>query len=105
VQLTVKDYLSWCSVTVGANAASSLGSQTVAVPANSTVALSMTPLTGFDLGDWHHTAGDTGNGDPGTVANGVSKTSVDVTTCTKCIWVCCPTSGLPNDCPTTDQCP
>ncbi len=100
--LTVKNYLSWCNVAVGNGAASAAAVQTVSATGN--VPLTATPLNGFKLGDWHHTTGDTGSGDPGTVANNTSSASVNVGDAGACVWVCCPfTNGT--GCPTTDQCP
>jgi hypothetical protein len=105
----VKNYLSWCSVQVGSNAASSAGSQTVCVPSGTTT-LVATALTGFELGTtpWHDTDGDTGGGEQGTVTGtGQSATSTAMITVSgnsDCAWVCCPNVGQMN-CPTTDQCP
>jgi hypothetical protein len=107
--LTVKNYLSWCSVAVNGMTAASAAEQQVCVAAGS-IPLSATALTGFELGTkpWHDTAGDTGSGDPGTVTgsgqSAKDATTVTVTTAPKCVWVCCETSGT-TDCPTTDQCP
>ncbi len=102
-QLTVKDYLSWCSVTVNGGAASSSAAQTVSVsPGN--VTLTASPNSGFMLGLWHHTSGDTGSGEPGTVSGSTSTATVAVGNAATCVWVCCPfTDG--SGCPTTDQCP
>jgi hypothetical protein len=105
----VKNYLEWCSVTVGTNAAFTGASETYCVAAGS-VNLSATALSGFELGPapWHDTSGDKGTGDPGTVsgsgATASDSTTVTVTTGSKCAWVCCP---FPDGtgCPTTDQCP
>jgi hypothetical protein len=107
VALTVKNYLSWCAVTVGTGAPVQTDSQTVCV-ADGTVALSATPLPGFQLGviPWHDTAGDTGSGDPGTVSGGASTTTVVVSGAgTKCAWVCCDFADGTIGCPTADQCP
>lgn len=102
VQLTVKNYLAWCSVSVDGAAPSSAASQTTCV-ASGAVQLTATPLAGFSLGLWHHTTGDAGSGDPGTVVAGTSDATVDASGSSTCVWVCCPTTGL-DDCPTTDQC-
>ena len=100
--LTVLNYLSWCSVTVGSGSASASSSQVVN-EAPGTVTLSATALSGFKLGDWHHTNGDTGTGDPGTVSGGSSTAMVTMGSAAKCVWVCCPfTDGT--GCPSTDQC-
>ena len=102
-QLKVKNFLSWCDVSVNGGAASATATQTVTVTPG-TIPLSMTAGAGFILGDWHHTTGDQGSGDPGTVSNGTSTTSVDVDGGGACVWVCCP---FPDGggCPSADQCP
>jgi hypothetical protein len=109
VNLTVKNYLAWCSVSVAGGTASINESQTVCVPPG-TVNLSASARQGFDLSNapWHDTDGDTGQGDPGTLT-GSGQTATRSTTETvgssaDCVWVCCPTHGQ-SDCPTTDQCP
>jgi hypothetical protein len=107
--LTVKNYLSWCSVSVAGQPASAAGVQTVCV-APGTVALSATALAGFELGPapWHRTDGDAGSGDLGTVTGtgqaASSATSVTVAATPACVWVCCPFTGG-TGCPATDQCP
>jgi hypothetical protein len=103
VTLTVKNYRFWCSVTVGTGTASTADVQTVCVPAG-TVNLSASGAGSFILGDWHHTSGDTGSGDPGTISAGVSHTTVNASGTSTCVWICCP---FPDGtgCPTTDQCP
>jgi hypothetical protein len=111
VQLTVKNYLSWCSVSLGGGAPSALPVQTACVAAGP-VALSATALLGFQLGaaPWHDTDGDHGAGDPGTVTGSgqaaVSSTTVTVGGTGDCAWVCCdflpPFSGA---CPVANQCP
>ncbi|MGB8222800.1 MAG: hypothetical protein WCF10_09435 [Polyangiales bacterium] len=109
VALTVKNYLAWCSVTVGSNPASAAAEQTVEV-APGTVTLSAVALSGFQLGStpWHDTAGDSGSGDPGTVTgtgqSASSATTVVVGSSAKCVWVCCEFTGG-GGCPTADQCP
>jgi hypothetical protein len=106
VVLTVKNYLSWCSVSVAGGAASTSPVQTACVtPGMITVAASPASAA-FILGPtpWHDTSGDTGSGDPGTVAGMTSTTTAVVGAMAKCVWACCP---FPNGmgCPTTDQCP
>ncbi len=103
VALTVKNYESWCSITVDSSPASSAAEDTVCVPDGS-VSVTATALSGFQLGDWHGTAGDTGSGDPGTVSGGTSTAMVTVSGSSACVWVCCPFTGG-SGCPTTDQCP
>ncbi len=106
--LTVKNYLSWCSVSVNGAPAVVDAVQTVCVPP-STVNLSASPASStFELGTpngpWHDTAGDTGMGDPGMVVGMTSSTTVVVGTTAACVWACCPfTDGT--GCPTTNQCP
>ena len=99
VALTVKNYLSWCDVSVAGRAASTAAAQTVCVAAGA-VPLSATPSAGFELGPapWHDTDDDHGAGDP------ADATTVTVSGASDCAWVCCP---FPDGtgCPTTDQCP
>ena len=104
--LTVLNYDLWCSVAVNGGAASTAASQTVCVPASTNVALVATAVSGFQLGNWHHTTGDTGSGDPGTVSGGMSTAHYMSGTASAgaCIWVCCPFPGGAG-CPTTEQCP
>jgi hypothetical protein len=105
VALTVKNYLSWCSVAVAGQPASTAVAQTLCV-APGRVPLTATPLPGFQLGPtpWHDTDGDRGAGDPGTLAGSTSATTLTVAGTSACAWVCCPaTNGT--GCPTTDQCP
>ncbi len=105
VEVTVLNSLVWCSVSVNGGTPSPAASQTVCVPADSDVSLVATPLTGFELGLWHHTTGDTGTGDTGDVSGGMSTASLTAPgTGTACVWVCCPFVGG-SGCPTTDQCP
>ncbi len=109
VALTVLNYLKWCSVTVAGGTPSIEASETVCV-AKGTVDLAATPATSqFEIGPapWHDTSADTGSGDPGTTSGSgtteTDKTTVDVTSGSKCVWVCCPfTNG--SGCPATDQC-
>jgi hypothetical protein len=108
--LTVKNYLSWCTINVNGGAGSSAASVTQPITGAATITLAATANTGFELGSapWHDTAGDHGTGDPGTLTGtgqtAVSTTTVAVTTTNKCVWACCP---FPDGtgCPTTDQCP
>lgn len=111
VALTVKNYLSWCNVSVAGGAAKSDATQTVCV-AKGAVKLSATALPNFVLGStpWHDTDGDKGSGDPGTVsgsgASATNSTTETTSGSSDCVWVCCPTQGAnPPDCPATDQCP
>jgi hypothetical protein len=102
--LTVKNYLSWCSVSVNGGSTSVAAVQTVSVTPG-TIPLSATASSAtFALGPWHHTAGDTGAGDPGTVSGGTSTASVVVGNTAACVWICCPFANG-TGCPATDQCP
>jgi hypothetical protein len=109
--LTVKNYLSWCSVSVDGNAASTTAVQTEPITATrndlTLVATAASASFKIDSMMWHHTNGDSGGGEGGTVGGGgtMSTATVTVTAGTnKCVWVCCPfTNGT--GCPTTDQCP
>ncbi|HEY1555199.1 MAG TPA: hypothetical protein VGF94_10245 [Kofleriaceae bacterium] len=104
--LTVKNYLSWCSISVNGGTASTNATMTAPITAPGSITLAATAGTGFELGPtpWHDTAGDTGTGDPGTVSNGTSTATVAVQAANKCVWACCP---FPDGtgCPTADQCP
>ena len=108
--LVVKNYLSWCSVSVNGGTESALPQQTVVVQPG-TIPLSAKALTGFQLGTtpWHDTDGDTGSGDPGTRTgtgqDEVASTTETVGATDDCVWVCCETAATPGDCPATDQCP
>ena len=109
VSLTVKNYLSWCSVSVNGATASSAAEQTTCVPAGP-VAIAAEALPGFELGTtpWHHTEGDSGSGEQGVLSgsgpSAMSSATVDVTGASACAWVCCETAGT-SDCPRTDLCP
>jgi hypothetical protein len=105
--LTVKNYLSWCSVSIDSGAASTAAQQSVPATTAEDATLVATAASGnFILGDWHHTDGDTsGAGEPGNVVGTMTTAKVMVTgTASKCVWICCPfTNGT--GCPTADQCP
>ncbi len=109
VSLTVKNYLSWCSVSVAGIAPSTSPSVTICVAAGS-VPLSAMALVGFELGGatWHDTAGDHGAGDPGTVTgsgqSATSSTTVVANGSATCVWACCPFSNG-SGCPSVNQCP
>jgi hypothetical protein len=84
--------------------------QTVDITAAGTIDLDAVALQGFILGEdmWHHTDGDTGAGEPGTVT-GTGQTASSAATVTvgdadACVWVCCPFPDG-SGCPATDQCP
>lgn len=103
--LTVKNFDSWCSVSVNAGSASATAQQQVFVQPGQ-IPLAATALSGFKLDAhmWHHTDGDTGAGEAGSANGSASDATATVAnTGPKCVWVCCPfTSGT--GCPTTDQC-
>src|SRR5205823_167113 len=95
--LTVKNYLSWCSVTVGTGTASTGGTQSMPITTSGAITLKASPASSsFEVGGmmWHHTDGDGGNtGETGTVTGtgttAVSTATVTVTAGTaKCVWVC-----------------
>lgn len=105
-QLTVKNYLAWCSVGVNGGSASIAAEQHVFVQPGQ-IALSATARTGFilDAHMWHHTDGDTaGTGEAGTLNGSASDATVTVGSAAKCVWVCCP---FPDGtgCNVPDQCP
>ena len=112
VTLTVKNYLNWCSVSVGGGTASTAAVQTTIVPVSTAVALTASPAsTAFELGPnmWHHVDADTGNtGVPGNVS-GTTSTATKTTQATPgtaCVWVCCPfTNGTGCESTIPDQCP
>ena len=107
-QLTVKNYLSWWSVTVNGGSASTAAQQQVFVQPGDIPLTATKASAAFEIGPsmWHHTTGDTsGSGEDGTQVNGTSSTTATVTsTAGKCVWVCCPfTNGT--GCNVADQCP
>jgi hypothetical protein len=100
VQLTVKNYLSWCVVEVGSGSFSPAGIQMMFVGSGVTSVTAKANGSGFQLGSgmWHHTDGDAGSGDDGTqTGTGSAATSLAHVTMTlgtpKCVWVCCPFAG------------
>ncbi len=96
VSLTAKNIAGRCNVTID-NGEIVYPQQTIAGYApGQTVSLTATAVSGYTLGLWHHTANDTGSGDP------LSSTSVTLGDSPACVWICC--SAAPGDCPTTDQC-
>jgi hypothetical protein len=104
--LTVFNYRTWCEFSVNGAPPVSFNREDICVPSG-TVSLSTTPLTGFILGPapWHHTDGDlTGSGDPGTVTDDTSSTTVTVTAPTGCVWVCCPFPSGKGCTPPVDPC-
>jgi hypothetical protein len=73
-----------------------------AIPITATAANSTFKI---DANMWHHTDGDTGTGETGTVVGEQSSVMATVTAgTTKCVWVCCPfQSGA--GCNVAEQCP
>jgi len=108
--LTVKNYLSWCSIAVNGGTASTGATQTINVMPGSITLVAKEASATFEIGPttWHGTAGDTGAGDPGTLAgtgaDETSSTTVTVGATAKCVWACCPFANG-TGCPTADQCP
>src|SRR5512140_3490654 len=112
-QLKVKNYLSWCAVTVGSGSASAAAVQTVPITASGQVTLTATRASAaFEVSGnmWHHTDGDTGTGETGTIT-GTGATTLSTATVTvasgtsKCVWVCCPFSATHDGCAVPEQCP
>lgn len=107
-QLTVKNYLNWCSVTVNGGTASAAPQQQVFVAPGTYTLTATKASAAFTIGPkmWHHTDGDTANmGEDGTQASGTSTAMVTVGTAATCVWVCCPfTNGTGCD-GIADQCP
>ena len=104
----MKNYLSWCGVSVKGAASSTAPVQTVCVADASMVDLTATAASAmFKLGTWHHTDGDLGSGDPGVVSGNppMSAAVITVSALKKCAWVCCPfTNGTGCDA-VPEQCP
>jgi hypothetical protein len=106
--LTLKNYLSWCSVAINGGTPSTTAAQTLPATAGAEATLTATPAAGFILGAnmWHHTDGDTGGGEPGSVSGNISTAARLIQTGGNCVWVCCPFANPPGSgCPTADQCP
>jgi hypothetical protein len=108
LQLTVKNYQSWCSVAVGTGATSAGPSQTVTVSAGA-VNLVATPASAtFEIGGnmWHFVDGDaSGSGVTGTVSGMMSTAMVTISNASKCVWVCCPFANGTGCTGIADQCP
>lgn len=108
--LKLKNYLAWCTVAIDGHATSAASEQDVPVTAGTITMVASPASAAFELGTapWHHTSGDTGNGEAGSVVgSGVtakSTATVVVGASGKCVWICCPfTDG--SGCPAVDQCP
>jgi hypothetical protein len=110
VSLDVKNYKSWCSVSVAAGAFSTSDMQVVCVAPGTVDLAAKAASPAFKLGPapWHHTTGDKGSGDPGTVTGvgpaAQSATTVVVSAAGACAWICCP-FATGTGCPLVDQCP
>lgn len=91
VTLTVKNYLSWCSVTIENGSPSSAASQTVMVPAGSVVHLNAVKLNDtFVFGYWFGTDGDT------SAAHDTNMTTTaTVMDANKTVQACCPFASAP----------
>jgi hypothetical protein len=111
VDLTVKNFITWCSFSVAGGTPSIAAQETVCVTPG-TIQLAATARNGFELGadPWHDVTGDTGSGVPGTRTSPgglpTSSTTVTVVAGTpKCVWVCCETMGTTDCNGLPDQCP
>ncbi len=113
--LTVKNYLSWCTVEIdNSGSFSTVTPQTVNVLPG-TISLAARPAsTMFVLGSdmWHHvdgTTGDTGisGSQSGSGLTATSTASITITSAGACVWVCCPfsTGGGCDPALIGDQCP
>lgn len=106
VLLTIIDSFAWCDVTVNGGTAFGGATETVCVPASSDVTLVHTAHTGFILGKWFGTDGDTGTGEAGDVSGSMSTAHLTTGAAgtSACVSLCCPFTGG-TGCPTTDVCP
>ncbi len=97
--LLVKNYLSWCSVSVNGAAANTNATQSVTVSPGMVVPLTATGAPGFMIAPnmWHGVDDDSGTGATGTVTGTTSAETVTVPAAGKCVFVCCPS--------TTEPCP
>jgi hypothetical protein len=109
VALTVKNYLSWCTVTVEDGAGVAGPTQTVCVP-EGPVDVAAIANSGFKIGEtpWHDTDGDSGAGEQGNLSgsgqNTESAAVVTVSGTSGCVWVCCEFANG-GGCDVPDQCP
>jgi hypothetical protein len=108
LQLTLKNYESWCSVAIGSNATSASPSQTVNVSAGEVTLVAIPAGSAFEIGGnmWRLVDGDSGSGVTGTVSGMMSTAQITIDSNTaKCVWVCCPfasgsgCTGIANQCP------
>ena len=111
VQLTVKNVLNWCSVSVNGGAESTQGTIVTNVQPGTIPLTAKAASAAFMIAPnmWHLTDGDTGNGETGTVTGtGTAATSAVTATVAantpKCVWICCPfTNGTGCEPATTNQ--
>jgi hypothetical protein len=109
----VKNYLSWCDVSVDNMKASTAATQTVCVAAGAKIPLSLgpndvtfTPGT-FEIGPapWHGTDGQGTVTDAGAKSMDTTSITIPAAATTACAWACCPfasgtgCSGIANQCP------
>jgi hypothetical protein len=113
--LRVRNYFAWCTVSVNGAATSIDNVQDVNVPPGDITLVAMRRSATYEVSGnmWHHTNGDTGDGEPGVITNEndpATKTSTAVVTVgstAKCVWVCCPYSSTSAGCGPTmvgEQC-
>ena len=104
-KLKVLNYKNWCKVSVNGGTYSKAAERTVCVDPGTVDLALKAASTEFEIGPapWHDTAGDTGDGDPGTLNGKIDSTTVVVKHKAACVWACCPFVGG-GGCPTTDQC-
>ena len=89
-KLTIMNFASWCSVSVNGATSVTDSTQVVCVHDGTIPVTATAASSSFILGNWYGTSGDTGSGDPGTVAGGTSSTTVVVSGAKGCVSICCP---------------
>jgi len=112
VTLTVLNFVSWCSVSINGQTASSATSVTASVAPGSTATIVATPAgSEFHIGanPWFGVTQDEGGAAPGTDdGTGATETSTAsvVVTGNQCVSVCCQEpNNSPTPCPATNPCP
>jgi hypothetical protein len=113
--LTVKNFLSWCSVEINGGTASTNAAVTAGVAPGSMATIVATPASGgFEIGPnpWFGVDDNGGGAAPGSdVGSGMAETSTAVVTINQagtpqCVSVCCEEPGnAPIPCPATNPCP
>lgn len=112
-QLTVMNFLSWCSVSINGGAASTEATVSGTVNQGSMATIVVTPASAdFQIGaePWFGTDENNGGAAAGTDnGSGVTETSTATVTiganATQCVSVCCQLPGnAPTPCPTTNPC-